>query len=59
MATEPRTRNAGILFPIASSRVPLAMAPAVFTQEQEEIINTNHVAKTIDEFRNGLPKDIG
>ena len=34
------------------------MAPGVFTKEQEEIIKTNSVAKTIDEFRDSLPTKI-
>ena len=34
------------------------MARGVFTKEQEEIINTNPIAKTVDEFRESLPKDI-
>jgi hypothetical protein len=34
------------------------MASAVFTQEHEEIIKTNSIARTIDKFRDELPKDI-
>jgi hypothetical protein len=34
------------------------MAPAVFTPEQEEIINANPVAKIIDDFRDGFPKGV-
>jgi len=34
------------------------MAPGVFTPEQEKIIDINPIGKTIDEFRDSLPKDI-
>jgi hypothetical protein len=35
------------------------MASPLFTPEQEKIIDRNPVSKIIDEFRDGLPKDIG
>jgi hypothetical protein len=34
------------------------MAAVIFTTEQEEIINTNPIAKIIDNFRDGFPKGV-